>query len=153
DGTLYVGYQQYLNQSAGCSGGVQNVLAKSTDGGQTFTYTTMSIRQGGACVSFQAGRGIFCIDAASSRRFRSRSHPIIGVNPTNPQIVYMVYSGGDLGSPYSCGGGTGFYSDILFRKSTDGGATFSDIIKINQDSGPATDHYFPWMDVAPNGKI
>jgi hypothetical protein len=152
DGTLYVGYQQYINQGAGCSAGVQNVLAKSTDGGQTFTYTTMDIRQGGACVSFQAGRGIFCVDA-SGRNFRSRSHPIIGVNPTNPQIVYMVYSGGDLGSPYSCGGGTGFHSDILFRRSTDGGATFSDIIKINQDNGPTTDHYYPWMDVAPNGKI
>jgi hypothetical protein len=152
DGTLYVGYQQYLNSGQGCSAGVQNVLARSTDGGQTFTYTTMDIRQGGACTPGQGGRGIFCANS-TGLNFRSRSHPILGINPTNSQIVYMVYSGGDLGTPYTCAGASGFHSDTLFRKSTDGGATFSDPIKINQDGLDGRDKYFPWMDVAPNGKI
>ena len=49
DGTIYVGYQQYLDSSLGCNAGVQNVLARSTDGGGTFTHTVLDIVQGGAC--------------------------------------------------------------------------------------------------------
>jgi subtilisin-like proprotein convertase family protein len=150
DGTLYVGYQQYTNSGVGCSAGVQNVLARSTDGGASFTYTVLPIVQGGACSGAQAGRGIFCINASSS--FRSRSFPVIGVNPTNPQHVYMMYSGGDLETAYTCAGSTGFHSDTLFRKSTDGGATFTAPQKINTDPS-GKDQYFPWMEVAPNGQI
>jgi len=105
NGWLYVGYQQYTNSAAGCAAGVQNVVARSTDGGATFTWTVLPIVQGGACVASQAGRGIFCVNAGGST-FRSRSHPIIGINPTNPSMVYMVYSGGDLESAYTCAGST-----------------------------------------------
>lgn len=150
DGTIYVGYQQYQSQTIGCSAPVQNAVAKSTDGGQTWTQTVMDIRQGGACTGGQAGRGIFCTTGGNA--FRSRSHPILSISPTNPNTVYMVYSGGDLGLPYTCQGASGYHSDILFRKSTDGGLTFSDPFKINTDP-PGSDHYFPWMDVAPNGRI
>ena len=149
DGTIYVGFQQYLNSGAGCNAGVQNVLAKSTDDGQTWTQTVLDIIQGGACTPGQAGRGIFCINAGGAS-FRSRSHPIIGMDPVDSTIVYMVYSGGELELPYSCGGVTGFHSDTLFRKSIDGGATFSDPIAINQD-GQGSDQYFPWMDVTADG--
>lgn len=151
DGTLYVGYQQYLNSNQGCNAGVQNVLAKSTDGGASFTHTVLNIVQGGACTPTQAGRGVFCINSTNAS-FRSRSHPIIAVHPTNSQIVYMVDSGGDLELPYTCGSATGFHSDTLFRKSTDGGATFSAPVKINGD-GQGFDQYYPWIDVAPNGTI
>ncbi len=150
DGTLYVGYQQYPNSSGGCNAGVQNVVAKSSDGGQNWSHFTWDIRQGGACTTAQVGRGIFCINASSS--FRSRSHPILSVHPTNPQIVYLVYSGGDLDTPYTCAGANGFHGDTLFRKSTDGGVTFSDAIRINTDA-PGSDQYYPWMDVAPNGRV
>jgi hypothetical protein len=64
----------------------------------------------------------------------------------------MVYSGGDLELPYECGGATGFHSDILFRRSIDGGATFTNPIPINQD-GPGADQYYPWMDVDVDGTI
>jgi hypothetical protein len=151
DGTIYVGFQQYLNSSQGCNAGVQNVLAKSTDDGQTFTQTVLDVIQGGACTPAQAGRGIFCINATGNA-FRSRSHPIIGVDPVDSTLVYMVYSGGDLELPYTCAGVSGFHSDILFRKSVDGGNTFSDPIPINQD-GPGSDQYYPWMDVLEDGTI
>ncbi|HUP28393.1 MAG TPA: sialidase family protein, partial [Chloroflexia bacterium] len=151
DGTVYVGFQEYISQSVGCSAGVNNVVAKSTDGGATWTETVINIVQGGACSSAQAGRGIFCINTAGSS-FRSRSHPIMGVHPTNPNIVYMFYTGGDLESAYTCAGSTGFHSDALFRKSTDGGATFSAPIKINSDP-QGKDQYYGWLDVAPNGTI
>src|SRR5439155_1493906 len=104
NGWIYVGYQEYNDQNIGCSAGVRNEVARSTDGGATWTITELTIVQGGACTSAQAGRGIFCINGAGSS-FRSRSHPIMGVNPSDPTHVYMVYSGGDLEptGTYSCG--------------------------------------------------
>src|SRR5438270_1085718 len=107
NGWVYVGYQEYNDQNVGCSAGVRNEVARSTDGGATWAVTELNIVQGGACSSTQAGRGIFCINAGGSS-FRSRSFPVIGISPTNPQHVYMVYSGGDLESAYSCAGSTGF---------------------------------------------
>src|SRR5207244_11828790 len=75
NGWIYVGYQEYNDQNAGCAAGVRNEVARSTDGGATWTITELTIVQGGACVAAQAGRGIFCINAGGSS-FRSRSHPI-----------------------------------------------------------------------------
>jgi hypothetical protein len=66
--------------------------------------------------------------------------------------VYMVYSGGDLESAYTCAGSTGFHSDTLFRKSTDGGFTFTAPQKINTDP-QGKDQYYPWMAVAASGQI
>src|SRR5438874_8140641 len=156
NGWIYVGYQEYNDQNAGCSAGVRNDVARSTDGGATWhVVAELNIVQGGACVAAQAGRGIFCINAGGSS-FRSRSHPIMGVKPSDPTHVYMVYSGGDLEptGTYSCGGGTGNHSDTLFRKSTDSGATWSAPVKINSDPvGANKDHYYPWMSVLPNGQI
>ena len=155
NGWLYVGYQQYTNSTTGCSAGVQNVLARSTDGGATFSYTVLPIVQGGACVGAQGGRGIFCVNSGGSS-FRSRSHPIIGISPTNPNHVYMVYSGGDLEptGTYICSTGVGNHSDTLFRSSTDGGVTFSAPTKINSDpDGAGKDQYYPWMAVTASGQI
>jgi hypothetical protein len=152
NGWVYVGYQEYNDQNVGCSAGVRNELARSTDGGATWNVTAeLNIVQGGACSNLQAGRGIFCINAGGNS-FRSRSHPIIGVSPTDPTHVYMVYSGGDLESAYTCAGSTGFHSDTLFRKSTDGGVTFTAPQKINTDP-QGKDQYYPWMAVTESGQI
>src|SRR6266700_343772 len=151
NGWVYVGYQEYNDQNVGCSAGVRNELARSTDGGATWNVVAqLNIVQGGACSSAQAGRGIFCINANQS--FRSRSFPVIGISPTDPTHVYMVYSGGDLESAYTCAGSTGFHSDTLFRKSTDGGVTFTAPQKINTDP-QGKDQYYPWMAVTQNGQI
>ena len=131
---------------------MRNEVARSTDGGATWAITAeLPIVQGGACSTAQAGRGIFCINAGG-QSFRSRSHPIMGISPTNPNHVYMVYSGGDLESAYTCGGSTGFHGDTLFRRSTDGGATWTAPAKINTDP-QGKDQYYPWMSVLPNGQI
>ena len=151
NGWVYVGYQEYVNSSAGCSAGVRNGVARSTDGGATWSQSEFAIVQGGACSPSQLGRGVFCINAGGSS-FRSRSHPIVAVNPTNPQVVYVAYSGGELELPYTCAASTGFHSDMLFRKSTDAGATFSAPTRINSDP-LGKDQYYGWIDVAPNGRI
>ena len=84
NGWIYVGYQEYNYDNAGCAAGVRNEVSRSTDGGASWTVTAeLNIVQGGACSTAQAGRGIFCTDAAGSS-FRSRSHPIMGVSPPTP---------------------------------------------------------------------
>src|SRR4029079_4857470 len=80
---IYVGTQELQVQHVGCSAGVRNEVARSTDGGASWAVTAeLNIVQGGACSNTQAGRGIFCINASQS--FRSRSHPIMGIRPTDP---------------------------------------------------------------------
>jgi len=150
DGTVYVGYQIYTN---GTKASAQDMIAKSTDGGVTFqTAHVISAGpnvQGG--LDLGDARGYFAINGGCST-FRHRSFPIIGVNPTNSSIVYSMWAGGNLETPYNCGGLQGVHSDILFSRSTDGGTTWSAPLKVNDDP-PGKDQYYPWMDVAPNGKI
>lgn len=49
NGWVYVGYQEYVNSSAGCNAGVRNGIARSTNGGATWAQTEFAIIQGGAC--------------------------------------------------------------------------------------------------------
>ena len=45
-------------------------------------------------------------------------------------------------------------ADIYFTRSIDGGATWSEPVRINDDPLYNDAHqFFPWMDVAPNGKL
>jgi hypothetical protein len=168
DGTIYVGYQQYQDYHDLCANGVQNVVMRA----KSFTAwppyvpvfdqkTVLNITQGGACnpPSITVRRAKFCFDSAGDS-FKSASSPILSVDPTDPKTVYMVYSGGDIEKIYPfgvyiCGPNNifvGYHSDTLFRKSTDGGATWTNPMRINGD-GFGKDQYMPWMDVAPNGKI
>jgi hypothetical protein len=151
DGTVYVGFQFYTN---GSNNSAVDKIAKSIDGGATFlTATTITSGpnvQGGLDLSGDA-RGYFAVNS-SCTVFRHRSFPIIGVDPTNSSIVYATWAGGNLEIAYTCGSLTGVHSDILFSRSTDGGTSWSAPLKVNDDPA-GKDQYYPWMDVAPNGKI
>lgn len=150
DGTVYVGYQIYTN---GTKNSAQDWIAKSTDGGATFppahAINTGPNVQGG--LDLGDARGYFAVNAGCTT-FRHRSFPIIGIDPTNSQNVYSTWAGGNLELPYSCGGFNGVHSDILFSRSVDGGTTWSAPLKVNDDPA-GKDQYYPWMDVAPSGKI
>src|SRR5262249_61349851 len=58
NGWIYVGYQEYNDQNAGCAAGVRNEASRSTDGGATWTITELNIVQGGAGGATPAGPGI-----------------------------------------------------------------------------------------------
>jgi hypothetical protein len=44
-------------------------------------------------------------------------------------------------------------TDVMFSRSTDGGATFSAPVRINDDNNPSKWHWFGTFSVAPNGRL
>ncbi len=78
--------------------------------------------------------------------FRRWSFPTIAVDRSEGEFaghVYLVWAdqrGGD--------------ADILFTRSTDGGASWSDPFRVNDDTpGLGCDQYFPWMAVDAAGGV
>jgi hypothetical protein len=103
------------------------VVAKSVDGGASFgppAIVTPIIP-----IGFAGGRLI--------GNFRVNSFPRIDVNPVNGH-VYIVYSANPEGPDGA---------DVFFVRSTNGGATWSAPIRVNDDSGEF-DQFFP--DIAAN---
>jgi subtilisin-like proprotein convertase family protein len=109
-------------------------MRKSIDQGLTFgaeisvTTLTSTVTNGG--LTLVAG-------------FRSNSFPQVAVNPVSGHL-YVVYNdpttattGGDRGN-------------IFFRMSTDGGATWSAAVGVNDD-GTSRAQYFPAIAVTPDG--
>ena len=153
DGNLYVAYANYNNQPlSGPNNHYQVLLAKSTDGGVTFsapvkvsdfydlpdcdTYQGAGADPGRACVPEKG--------PSANSVFRATNYPSGAVDPTNPsQVVVTFGSYINVDSKESNGcAPTGFASDgnptytgvktpgacnnkILVRTSRDGGATFT----------------------------
>jgi hypothetical protein len=151
DGTVYVGFQYYPNDTYSSA---EDLIAKSTDGGAHFG-TPVVISSGphlqGGLEMVGDQRGYFATNGGCTT-FRHRSFPVIGVSPTNSLEVYALWAGGNLEQQYTCGSFHGYHSDVLFSRSTDGGAHWTAPMKVNDDPS-GHDQYYPWMDVAPNGTI
>lgn len=56
------------------------------------------------------------------------------------RTLYTVFSDNRTGDP-----------DVYFRRSTDGGRTWDQAVRLNRD--PAGSSYLPWLSVAPGGRI
>lgn len=78
----------------------------------------------------------------------------LAVNPTNGH-VYICYQQGEFTQPDVFGlGGLYRYTGIYFRRSTDGGVTWSAPIRVNNDAiATPFDQFQPGMAVSGNGKI
>jgi hypothetical protein len=146
DGTVYVSWMDY---NVFANGGPTGIiyLDKSTDGGATW------------------GQDIFVTSVNIPPRnlpndnTRAKGAPVLGVSPTNPSELYLVYAENpDLtllaDGTYLDGPDNG---DILFIKSTDGGNTWTSPLTVNDDfiTGlkGTNDQILPWMDVKPTGTI
>lgn len=112
-------------------GGGSITFAKSTNGGGTF----------GAEQAIEAVSQI-----GDSPYFRRNSFPSAGVdNSSGPYAgnVYVVWADRRFGD-----------ADILFMRSTNGGATWSLPIRINDDpQGNGREQYFPWLAVDDAGDV
>ena len=151
DGNLYIAYQNFNNQPpTGADNRYQVLIAKSTDGGNTFSapVKVSDYYDLPDCFTYQgkdAGRS--CVPekgASTNSYFRGVNYPSGAVNPTNPQQVVVTFgsyinrnsneANGCVPAGFSAFGNPDYTgvktpgtcnNKILISVSTDGGATFT----------------------------
>lgn len=121
NGEVYVTWEAF-----GTGSNVELFIAKSTDGGQTFSAP-------------KAITPIFT-DLANNASFRKDSFPSLAVNPLNGEVV-IVYSAQV----------TGKGQEVLFIRSKDGGATFS--VPTNLNDVASGDQFMPSVAIDKFGVI
>jgi len=153
DGNLYVAWDNYNNQpTSGTDNNDQVLLAKSTDGGQSFSAPVVVSRYYDLpdCDTYQgagADPGEACVPEKGSSTvsvFRATNYPSGEVDPNNPNVISVAfgsYINKDSNESNGCGP-TGFADDlqptytgvktpgacankILLSVSTNGGKTFT----------------------------
>ncbi|MDQ6798784.1 MAG: exo-alpha-sialidase [Actinomycetota bacterium] len=125
DGALYMAWR---NRDDPSTAPHPIVVAKSTDGGATFTRTSLG-DVGPAPTTAPAPAG-------------SSGYPRMAVDPKNGAlyVVYVGFNFGDL--------------DAIIQHSTDGGATWSPPLRVNDDpKGTGVRQLGPKVAVAPNGRV
>lgn len=141
DGTVYVSWMDYSVWSGG-TGIIY--LDKSTDGGATWGQDILVRAVNLPPLNLNPGRD----------NTRAKGAPVLKVSPSNSSELYLVYAedpdktylpdGTILNGPDD--------ADIHFIESTDGGATWTSPLTVNDDS-TVNDQILPWMDVKPGGAI
>ena len=127
NGEIYVAWWQ-----ASGPGGSKIVVAKSTNGGISF----------GAPVSVAPVTPIGFNSGSLLGNFRVNSFPRIDVDQNNGN-VYIAYASRP---------GHGDSGDVFFVRSTNGGATWSSPLRLNDDPGD-NDQFFPDLAVSADGTI
>jgi hypothetical protein len=148
-GTVYVFFRNQDTPAAN-----QFLMVKSTDGGVSFGDPVKvaddfdinypmgrTTRPDCAARGQSAGRRVL-----SNSCFRVNSYGGPAVAPDG--TLYLVWSDNRNGNNVHSD------TDIFLAKSTDGGASWSDAIRVNQDPlGSGKDQFFPWPAVAPDGTV
>jgi len=156
-GEVYVAYESFDP-----FGSPQIEVARSNDQAQSFT-TPLAV----ATVAAVGGVSIFGNGRATLQgNFNSNEFPSLAIDrspkPSEGNVYIAWNDGGNgfvfdpLGEPTSYA-----YADVLFTRSTDGGATWSAPIRVNNNpefpfaaSSPRTDQYEPGLAVdQTNGKL
>ncbi len=135
DGTLYIAY--YDSMSDGPFKGLFSpYVTVSYDGGRSFEGPYAVVPGGTWEQDFFLKPTYF--------RSWSSMFPFIAVSPNNSKEVYIVF--GALGEA------GGDRSDVYFSKSTDGGKTWREPKRVNDDL-TLRNQFFPTLTVSPNGTI
>jgi hypothetical protein len=114
------------------------MMRKSTDQGVTFGDRHPVIVTG---LKTHGGNGDLGLTDSAGRTFRSNAFPQAAVNPVTGDI-YVVYDDQANGSHDK--------ADIFFTESTDGGATWSKSIRVNDDN-TNNDQWQPALALTPDG--
>jgi hypothetical protein len=122
-------------------------MVKSTDGGDSYSapVTVKNINR---------------VDGFPNSAFRNDSLPTAGVDPADGTL-YVAWDdlhkkdpAGTCPPDSAAPAGQACDSDILLTKSSDGGATWSDPVKVNQDTiGNGKDQFQPQLAVTPGGQL
>ena len=154
NGTVYVAYE-YQQCTTQCNNvPMYNILTRSTDGGLSWapgiTITNQPISYTGVFTNYH----LRLWGSSTTTGLRHNDQAILGVNPTNPQEIYSMWTDGRWDSSFIYDGLTGQHADIAFTRSTNGGTTWTAPLRVNDDpAGNGKDQFFPWMVVGSNGTI
>ncbi|HEX8121413.1 MAG TPA: sialidase family protein [Solirubrobacteraceae bacterium] len=131
-------YATWLQYATGTVGPSTLEVARTTDGGQTWTHNPTPVATLEGLPTTYPGQG-----------FRNLSIPIAAVGPKSElYITYPEYRP----APKPDEDADGRQGDIMLVKSTDGGQSFTDPVVVNQDGGNA-DQFQQSIAVAPNGQV
>jgi hypothetical protein len=145
DGTVYVsGFASFAD------GGIEVRVARSTDGGATWTQPVV--------VAPTSGRSASPVD--NLRLYRAPNGARVAVDKgAGPRAgtVYVVWADHPPGAPSApCVSGTCFEYpdwDVFLSRSADGGATWSAPQRVNDDSVRAASQILPTIAVSPKGDV
>jgi hypothetical protein len=110
--------------------GSRLLMSKSTDGGQTWQASVVD------------DSGLVCVPCLTT--------PEATIDPDTGDL-YLVFEQSDSGPPNARDD-----RNIWFMRSSDGGETWSERTRLNDDADdrePGYDQFFPGIDVAPDGRI
>ncbi len=138
DGAVYVSWLDY-DVTTGGKGNIY--LDKSTDGGITWGTDTFVKQIDLPPLNVTGNDGN--MDA------RAKGAPVLATSPTDANILYIVYAA----DPDITDVGNGpDEADIFFIKSTDGGNTWGQAERVNDDL-TQNDQILPWVDVKLDGTV
>ena len=140
-------YMALVNRSTGPGGTQDQWIYKSVDGGNTYVQATDigtdQLSPEDAASSSDCGR------QALNGHVRNLSSPqiVIGPDATAPAgyVIHSVY-------PYDSDGAGADASNVFYRRSVDGAATWSAEIKLNDDA-TTTDQWFPALGISETGNL
>jgi hypothetical protein len=140
NGEVYVAWEDFRNPQA-------IRISKSTDGGVSFgadgvDNTVVAPVDSIGSLTFCGFSGGFRLALQGGGGLRTNDFPSLATNPTNND-VYAVFNSDPVGTDGA---------DIFFTRSTDGGATWSTPLQLNDDA-TTNDQWFPWIAVQPDGTI
>ena len=139
DGTVYAIWNRLSWSDATGESGEAIVFSKSIDGGVTWSApVTVATER-----LFSFGDSSY-IPAQSDRGINAFGSLGVDTNPASAYLgrLYVVYS------DFPSGVFSGSDTNVYLKTSLDGGATWQSAVKVNDDSGTAS-QFFPWLSVDP----
>jgi len=140
-------YFALVNRATTINGLQDQWIWKSTDGGATLTQK--SPIAAGQRAPFNVTSSIACGRQALKGNIRYLSSPQIAIHRDSAApagyVIHAVY-------PYDSDGDGPDESNVFYRRSTDGAATWSAEVQLNDD-GTTTDQFLPALAVSSTGTV
>jgi hypothetical protein len=154
DGTIYVAFANVPDSYIGNA--PRLYLDRSTDGGNTWGADSLIT---GAPITpigepDPKEHELVIVGNSDCYLLRINHNPEIALSATNPNEVYVVWNDGRWQPEQDACGRPEHNSDIAFSRTTDGGATWSVPLRLNDDpQGNHVDHWQPSIETDASGRI